>query len=165
VLVLLALGFALLRKRLTRIFYVVAAGVLFGFVATLAKVLIGRIQTIVRAHFHLAPTDWLTVLCLIGLLAAAFLGTYFVQTAYSSGSPDVVVAGLTVIDPIVGVTIGIVVLGEAAHAPVWAGLVFVIAGALAVFGVIQVSRSGARLHPPEAGTEPRNSPGPSTVAH
>ncbi|MEY9951556.1 DMT family transporter [Leifsonia sp. EB34] len=150
--VLLVLGvcFGLLRKRLTRIFYVVAAGVLFGFVATLAKVLIGRIQTIFRAHFQLVPGDWLTLVCLVGLLAAAVLGTYFVQTAYSSGSPDVVVAGLTVIDPIVGVTIGVVVLGEAAHAPLWAGFVFAVAGVLAIVGVIQVSRSGARLHPDDA---------------
>jgi drug/metabolite transporter (DMT)-like permease len=150
ILALLGVCFLLLRKRLSRIFYVVAAGILFGFVATLAKVLIGRIQTIVEAHFHLAPADWLTILCLVGLLAAAFLGTYFVQIAYSSGSPDVVVAGLTVIDPIVGVTIGIVVLGEAAGAPLWAGIVFVVAGVLAVFGVILVSRSGARLHTGEA---------------
>ncbi|WP_285115551.1 DMT family transporter [Leifsonia sp. fls2-241-R2A-40a] len=151
--VLVAFGvcFGLLRKRLTRIFYVVGAGVLFGFVATLAKVLIGRIQTIFEANFRLVPADWLTLVCLLGLLAAAVLGTYFVQTAYSSGSPDVVVAGLTVIDPIVGVTIGVVVLGEAAHAPLWAGFVFVVAGVIAIFGVIQVSRSGARLHPDEAG--------------
>ncbi|MGO4592669.1 DMT family transporter [Leifsonia sp. 2TAF2] len=150
--VLLAFGvvFGVLRKRLTRIFYVVGAGVLFGFVATLAKVLIGRIQTIFEAHFQLEPADWLTAVCLAGLLAAAILGTYFVQTAYSSGSPDVVVAGLTVIDPIVGVTIGVLVLGEAVHAPLWAGFVFAIAGAIAILGVIQVSRSGTRLHQSEA---------------
>ena len=144
VLVLLGVGFVLFRKRLSRMFFVVGAGVLFGFVATLAKVLIGRVQTIFHDHFHLQATDWLTIVCLAGLLAAAALGTYFVQTAYSSGSPDVVVAGLTVIDPLVGVTIGIVVLGEAAHAPLWAGAVFVIAGMLAIYGVIQVSRSGRR---------------------
>lgn len=140
VLLLLGSGFVLLRRRLTRLFYVVGAGVLFGFVATLAKVLIGRVQTIVKADFHLVAADWLTLACVVGLLAAAILGTYFVQTAYSSGSPDVVVAGLTVIDPLVGVTIGIVVLGEAAHAPLWAGFVFIIAGAVAVFGVIRLSR-------------------------
>ena len=154
VLVGLGICFGLLRKRLPRIFYVVAAGVLFGFVATLAKVLIGRIQTIVQAHFQLVPADWLTVVCLAGLVAAAVLGTFFVQTAYSSGSPEVVVAGLTVIDPIVGVTIGVVVLGEAAHAPLWAGFVFVIAGLIAVFGVIQLSRSGARHHPEDESRGP-----------
>lgn len=149
VLVGLGVCFGLLRKRLPRIFYVAAAGILFGFVATLAKVLIGRIQTIVQAHFHLVPGDWLTIVCLAGLIGAAVLGTYFVQTAYASGSPEVVVAGLTVIDPIVGVTIGVVVLGEAAHAPLWAVFVFLIAGGIAVFGVIQMSSSSAGLHPDE----------------
>jgi threonine/homoserine efflux transporter RhtA len=54
----------------------------------------------------------------------------------------VVVAGLTVIDPLVGVTIGIVVLGEATAAPLWASIVFVVSGLLAVYGVIQLSRHG-----------------------
>ncbi|TFC04051.1 multidrug DMT transporter permease [Cryobacterium sp. MDB2-33-2] len=140
VLLIFGLAFALLRKRFTRIIYVVGAGVLFGFVATLAKVLITRIQTILEGGLHLTPADALTVVCLIGLAAAGILGSYFVQTAYSSGSPGVVVAGLTVIDPLIGVTIGIVVLGEAAGAPPWASIVFVIAGLLAIYGVIQLSR-------------------------
>jgi drug/metabolite transporter (DMT)-like permease len=139
VLILLGFAFAFFRKRVTRIFYVVGAGVLFGFVATIAKVLITRIQTILHSGFHLTAADWLTVVCLAGLIAAAALGSYFVQTAYSTSPPEVVVAGLTVIDPMVGVTIGIVVLGEATGAPLWAGFVFVLAGAMAVYGVIQLS--------------------------
>jgi Cation transport ATPase len=144
VLAALGLGFSLLRRRFGRMFYVIGAGALFGFVATLAKTLITRIQTIVNDHFHLTTADWLTIVCLIGLITAAILGTYFVQTAYSTGSPDLVVAGLTVIDPLVGVTIGIVVLGEAATAPLWAGLVFAVAGAIAIYGVIRLARQQPR---------------------
>jgi drug/metabolite transporter (DMT)-like permease len=157
VLAVLGVLFGVLRHRLTRIFYVVGAGILFGFVATLAKVLITRIQTIVQGGFHLSPADGLTILCLLGLAAAGLLGSYFVQTAYSSGSPEVVVAGLTVIDPVVGVTIGIVVLGEASSAPLWAGFVFVIAGVLAVLGVILLSRQRPQTSPdnhPELQTSP-----------
>jgi hypothetical protein len=55
------------------------------------------------------------------------------------------VAGLTVIDPMIGVTIGIAVLGEATTAPVWAIPVFAIAGAIAVFGVIQLARHPAKV--------------------
>jgi hypothetical protein len=51
-----------------------------------------------------------------------------------------VVAGLTVIDPLVGVSIGIAVLGEASGAPLWAAIVFVLAGALAIYGVFQLSK-------------------------
>jgi len=140
VLAALGVGFALLRHSLSRLYYVAGAGVLFGFVATLAKVLITRVQTILHNGFHLVFADWLTVVCLVGLIAAALLGGYFVQTAYSTGSPSMVVAGLTVIDPMVGVTIGIVVLGEAAGAPWWAPIVFAVAGLVAVLGVFRLSR-------------------------
>ena len=137
------IGFGVLRKSLPRLFYVVGAGMLFGFVATLAKVLITRVQTILATGFHLVFADWLTVVCFVGLVAAALLGSYFVQTAYSTGSPSVVVAGLTVIDPMVGVTIGIAVLGEAAGAPWWASIVFALAGLVAVLGVYRLSRRSA----------------------
>ncbi|XUK62820.1 Multidrug DMT transporter permease [Plantibacter sp. RU18] len=123
--------FFFFRTRFTAIFYIVGTGVLYGFVATLAKVIIGRLQQ--------GDLDWLTVLCGLGLIAASALGGYFVQTAYSSGPPDLVIAGLTVIDPIIAVGIGIVVLGEASNAPLWADLGFVVAGAIAVWGVFQLA--------------------------
>jgi drug/metabolite transporter (DMT)-like permease len=141
VLAVLALTFAFFRKRFTMIFYIFGAGILFGFVATLAKVVIDRVHTLLtEPKMHLMPGDWLTIVCLVGLIAAAAFGSYFVQTAYSSGPPDLVVAGLTVIDPLVGVTIGIVVLGEASGAPLWAGIAFVAAGAIAIYGVFQLSK-------------------------
>lgn len=153
VLAALTATFGLFRKKVTTIFYIVAAGVLFGFVATLAKVIIDRVHTLLQTGYHLAPGDGLVFLCLIGIIAAALLGSYFVQTAYSSGPPDLVVAGLTVIDPMVGVTIGIVVLGEATHAPLWAIAAFVVAGAGAVFGVFQLSTRPEREPPPLAGPQ------------
>lgn len=124
-----------LRKGGHPLFYIVAAGVIYGFVATLAKVVISRIQA---ENF-----DWLTALCAIGLIAAVVLGAYFVQTAYSVGPPDLVIAGLTVIDPIVAVVIGLTILQEAATAPLWAFVGFLLAGAVAVYGVITL----ARYHP------------------
>jgi drug/metabolite transporter (DMT)-like permease len=84
--------------------------------------------------------DWLEVVCIVMLVAAAVLGGYFVQNAYSSGSPDLVIAGLTVVDPIIAVTIGIVVLGEAATAPPIAAVLFLVAGAVAVAGVFQLAK-------------------------
>ncbi|MEA9985636.1 MULTISPECIES: DMT family transporter [Subtercola] len=137
---LLIVAFVLFRKRVNTVFYIFGAGILFGFVATLAKLVIDRVHTIINNGFHLVAGDGLTIVCLVGVIVAALFGSYFVQTAYSSGPPDLVVAGLTVIDPMVGVTIGIIVLGEAASAPWWAGIVFVIAGGLAVYGVIQLAR-------------------------
>ena len=141
VVVLVLVGaFLMLRRRLHRIFYVIASGVLFGFVATLAKVIIGRIETVVQAHHSPFAVGLLTYICLLGIIVAGSLGQYLQQSAFSSGSPEVVVAGLTVIDPIVGATIGLAVLGEATGAPLWAFFVFLATGLAAVFGVVQLSR-------------------------
>ncbi len=133
-----ALGFAFLRKKFGALIYIVGAGVLYGFVATLAKVVIDRVHTIIINGAQ--GFEWLTIACVVALLAATVLGGYFVQTAYSSGPPDLVIAGLTVIDPIVAVSIGIIVLQEASVAPWYAILAFAVAGALAVYGVVLLSK-------------------------
>lgn len=135
-----AVLFGIFRHRMRALAYVVGAGVLFGFVATLAKVVIGRITTLIELDEQRGGIEWLTIGCVIALVLAAALGSYFVQSAYSSGPPDLVVAGLTVIDPIVAITIGIVVLGEAATAPWWAIVAFAVAGALAIYGVFQIAK-------------------------
>jgi drug/metabolite transporter (DMT)-like permease len=135
VLLVFAAAFVIFRTRVRAIGYIIGAGVLYGFVATLAKVVIKRFQ---QGDF-----EWLTLVCVAGLVAAFVLGGYFVQTAYSSGPPDLVVAGLTVVDPLVAVFIGILVLGEAAQAPWWAMIGYVITGAIAIVGVFGL----ARYHP------------------
>ena len=135
VLAITAVLFIMAGKKFKAIAYIIGAGVLYGFVATLAKVVISRVLQ--------GDVGWLTILCVIGLLAAAGLGGYFVQNAYASGPPDLVIAGLTVVDPLVAVGIGIIVLGEASQAPAWAGIAFVLAGVVAILGVFGL----ARFHP------------------
>lgn len=135
VLVLFAIAFGTFRAKLPAIGYVVGAGVLYGFVATLAKSVISRIE---QREF-----DALTLWCVLALLAAVGLGAYFVQNAYASGPPDLVIAGLTVIDPLVAVTIGIVILDEAADALLWQTIAFGITGVVAIVGVFLL----ARAHP------------------
>ncbi|NBX94020.1 MAG: multidrug DMT transporter permease, partial [Actinobacteria bacterium] len=102
--------------------FIIGAGVLYGFVATLTKVVIKRLfyqdgfNRMVSGNIEW-ETDSLTVLALLSMLAAAFLGGWFVQNAYASGPPDLVIAGLTVIDPLIAVSIGVVILNEAMNAP------------------------------------------------
>jgi drug/metabolite transporter (DMT)-like permease len=132
VIILIGGAWVMLRRRMGALFYITAAGVLYGFVVTLAKVVIKRIQA--------SDFEWITIVCLIALIAAAAAGGYFVQTAYSSGPPDLVIAGLTVIDPIVAVLIAAIVLGEASNAPLWALIVFVVAGAIASYGVFLLAK-------------------------
>lgn len=135
-----SLAFVFLRDRFSALGYIVGSGVLYGFVATLAKVVIDRAKT--------GDFEWLTVLCVVALLAAAALGGYFVQNAYANGPPDLVIAGLTVIDPIVAIGIGVVVLGEATQVPLWAAGIFVVCAAVAIWGVILLSK-----HHPQAVSE------------
>ncbi|GAA1790612.1 DMT family transporter [Leucobacter iarius] len=135
VLVLAVVAFLTLRHKRIALLYIVGAGVLYGFVATLAKTIIVRFQQ--------GDVEWLTWACAALLVLGALLGMVFVQNAYSSGPPDLVVAGLTVIDPLVAVLIGILVLGEASGANGLQILGFVIGGLIAVAGVIML----ARFHP------------------
>jgi drug/metabolite transporter (DMT)-like permease len=44
----LGIAFGILRRHMRPLFYVVAAGILFGFVATLAKVVIDRVKTLIE---------------------------------------------------------------------------------------------------------------------
>jgi drug/metabolite transporter (DMT)-like permease len=137
VLVVFGVLYASLRKRMTAVVFIIGAGILYGFVATIAKTVINRV---LQSQF-----DLLTAVCLLGLLAAGGGGLYLVQTAYTVGSPDLVIAGLTVVDPIVAVGIGIAVLRETAQAPWWASIAFAVAAAAAVFGVFQLARHHPHL--------------------
>ena len=121
-----------LSRRPSAFVYILGAGVLFGFVAVCVRL----------ASIHLLRGDpggvlglgvpWFEVAILV---ASGGLGVYFVQSAYQHGPPDLVVAGLTVIDPMVGVLMGIVVLGELEPGlPVWVGLCMATAGAVATLG-------------------------------
>ncbi|GAA4042224.1 hypothetical protein GCM10023063_30380 [Arthrobacter methylotrophus] len=124
------------RHRLSAFVYILGAGVLFGFVAVLTRI-IGRHLLDPNGHF-LLNVQWYTV---VAIVAAGGLGSWFVQNAYSGGPPDLVIAGLTVVDPIVGIAIGIAILGELrpdVHAVVGIGMA--VAASLAIVGVIALSR-------------------------
>jgi hypothetical protein len=119
-------------KTAKAIHFVIGAGLLYGFVATITKVVIQRTY---QGQF-----EWLTVLCLALLIVAVALGGWFVQNAYSSGPPDLVIAGLTVIDPMVAVLIAAIVLGEAKTANVLTVIIFLICAIAAILGVLLLSQ-------------------------
>ena len=135
-------------ERFSPITFILGAGALFGFVATLTKVVVKRLfqqdgfnrMISFQGEF---VTDGLTLLALLCMLAAGLLGAWFVQNAYASGPPDLVVAGLTVIDPLVAVSIGVVLLNEAMNAPWPVMLGFIASGAMSVVGVFLLSK----VHP------------------
>lgn len=145
VVILVAFGilFFTFGKKAKALTYILGAGVLYGFVATLAKVLIQRLYQM--------DYDLLTGLALVSMIGAVLLGGWFVQNAYSSGPPDLVIAGLTVIDPMVAVAIAIGVLGEAQAASGASIVSFSLSGAVAIAGVYLLSKVHpqlrARKHP------------------
>lgn len=120
------------KGKAKAITYVGGAGILYGFVATLTKVVIQRIE---QGQF-----EWLTVGCAAVLAVAVVMGGWFVQNAYASGPPDLVIAGLTVIDPLVAVLIAVTILQEAQAASLFEIIGFLISGAIAVSGVLLLSQ-------------------------
>jgi hypothetical protein len=111
---------------------ITAAGSCFGFVAVLTKLLV--------AHFVVGDLAAVAPLAVPAMLAALLLGGWWAQQAHAGAPTEVVVAGLTVIDPLVAVGIGAAVLGEAAGAAPSAVLVLLACGALAAAGVIGLAR-------------------------
>jgi hypothetical protein len=127
--------FYLFGKNMKALAYITGAGILYGFVASLIKAVVQRVM---QGEFTL-----LTFVCLVVLGLSLLLGSWFVQNAYASGPPDLVIAGLTVIDPMVAVLVGVIILNEAQGAPAASLVAFVISGALAIVGVYLLSR----VHP------------------
>jgi hypothetical protein len=126
----------LFKHRVSAFIYILGAGVLFGFVAVLTRI-IGK-HLLDPNGLGLLNVQWYSV---VAIAAAGGLGSWFVQSAYSGGPPDLVIAGLTVIDPIVGIAIGITILGELrpdVHAVT--AIAMGTAATLAIVGVIALSR-------------------------
>lgn len=139
ILVLFGVAFFTFGRKAKALTFIVGAGVLYGFVATLAKVVIQRLYQM--------DYDFLTALALASMIGAVLLGGWFVQNAYASGPPDLVIAGLTVIDPMVAVAIAIVVLGEANDADIFSSTIFAVSGLVAITGVWLLSKVHPELRP------------------
>ena len=132
ILVAFAALFFIFGKKAQALTYILGAGVLYGFVATLAKVTIQRLYQM--------DYDILTLIAVVSMIGAVLLGGWFVQNAYASGPPDLVIAGLTVIDPIVAIAIANGILGEAQEATLGSGSFFSAFGLLAICGVYLLSK-------------------------
>lgn len=134
--VFVCLGMLLLKDRHRSLFYLFAAGSLYGFVAVEVKVITVQMQTGGGAWWQ--NIEYGNV---AGLLLAAVLGGWLVQSAYASGPPELVMAGLTVVDPMIGVFVGLSVLGEAGpdFGPL-AGTILAVCGAVSITGVRLLSK-------------------------
>lgn len=139
ILVFTLLGAGIAVSSARHVVRVITAGVLFGSVASGAHVLA---HSFLHGGLAALPVAaWWTLLA--GVVLGSAAGTWVVQTAYVSGPPETVLAGLTVVDPIVAVAIGAGVLGEYAGATAAGSVVLLGTAAAAIAGVFAL----ARLHP------------------
>lgn len=92
----------------------------------------------------------------VGAIVALLVGGWLVQQAYAAGAPAVVVACLTVVDPVVAIGLGMASLGEGASIPPTSWALLLAAAVVAGAGTVVL----ARHHPDAtAGTAP---PDPAT---
>ena len=109
----------------------------------------GMAYGLVSVYVHSLVVDGLGhvhVVALLGLVAALPVGLLFVQHAYAAGPPQVVIACQTVVDPMLGVGVGLGLFGESAGLT-RSGLVALLAcAAVAVAGVVLLAREHVRPH-------------------
>jgi len=122
-----------------------AGGAAMGTTAGLARVVL------VGAHGDWSQLiSWLTLLAVV----TAVFGALLVQNAYRSGHFAAAYATLLVTDPVVGVGIGAVMLGEGAPETPLAQVGALVFALLAVVGTVGLARSRDRN--PEAGQDTRS---------
>lgn len=118
-------------------------------VATAAGVAFALVSVLVRGlghHLATGTLDTVPVIVPVGLIGALVAGGALVQLGYASGPPAVVVACLTIVDPLVSVGVGIGLLGEtSASATGWTVATGAGCALLAIAGTVALAR-----HHPEA---------------
>jgi glycosyltransferase involved in cell wall biosynthesis len=133
-----ALGRVAAGQRTRCLAFAAAAGVAFGLVSVLVHSIAVRVEAGGPGQLHLTSVAM--------VVAASLAGCWFVQHAYATGPPHVVVACQTVIDPMLGVGIGIGLLGEANHILPVTAVGLIACAVLAVTGVIGLARHNPLPH-------------------
>jgi drug/metabolite transporter (DMT)-like permease len=116
--------------------------------ATGAGCAYGLVSVLVRDVTYTFQTegfDGIPPLSVTGLVAAFAIGSWFVQLAYASGPPDIVVGCQTVLSPLVATAFAIGLLDETVDAGGWTGTGLITGATAAIIGVILLAR-----HHPEA---------------
>lgn len=128
----------------------VAGALGVGMVAALMRALVEHVGADAGRLFDLHS---LSLFVLMGVSGA--LGGWLVQQAYTSGPAEVVLASLTVVDPMIAVVVGLVVLGEGTRLSATNDMIMITFGVIAATGVVALAKSH-----PEVATQkqPRSEP-------
>jgi len=140
---------------------IAGAAVLFGTVGALREGIVrcvvlatgagaayGLVSVLVRDVTYTFQTEGfrgVSPLSATALVVSFAIGSWYIQLAYASGPPDIVVGTQTVLSPLVATAIAIGMLDETANAGGFVGLGLVAAAFVAVCGVVLLAR-----HHPEA---------------
>ncbi|WP_123815517.1 hypothetical protein [Myceligenerans xiligouense] len=109
----------------------------------------GLLSALVRVAAQAAASEGIlspfVLGCVAGALVAFLVGAWLVQHAFHAGAPEIVIACLTVGDPLVAVVLGAVLLGEGSATPLGAWVLLGTAGLTAAAGVLTLAH-----HHPDA---------------
>ncbi|QWF82062.1 DMT family transporter [Amycolatopsis sp. CA-230715] len=130
------IGFCLLAMALKGwargLAFATAGAIGYGLVSVLTRAVLQQFQHGGAAAFLIAA--------LIGIGFALLVGAVLVQQAYANASPSTVMAGVTVVDPIVAVAIGVGLLGEVGAVSGGIAVAGVLCALVAVGGVLALPR-------------------------
>ncbi len=131
-----------------------------------AAVAFGLVSAVVRAGIEIAargPDASLLLLGAVGVLALV-AGGLGVQSAFRSGPPSLVVACLTVVDPLAAVGVGALALDERIATGPAGAVIAVTGGLLAVSGVLLLARHHPDVVARAAASTPPREPEPPEAA-
>lgn len=123
------------KAKIRCIAFASGCAVAYGLVSLLVRAVSQQVTTWELAEIDLRP--------FVGICVAVLVGGWLLQHAYASGPPDLVMACLTVIDPLVAVGLGIGLLGEADKVGPWTATGEALCAIIACAGVFAL----ARYHP------------------
>jgi hypothetical protein len=134
----LAIVGVLTRSKIRCIAYAAGCAVAYGYVSLLMRGVAQAVGNGRLTDMDLGP--------LLAIVVAMAVGGWLLQHSYASGPPDLVVACLTVIDPMVAVGLGIGLLGEADRADVSTVAGELLCAAVACTGVFALARFRPDTH-------------------
>lgn len=125
-----------LRRYVIRLLGLLMSAMVFGCITTVFKILVTRIMADGFGDTLSRPT---VLLSLGVVVVAGVVANLLLQSSHLFFPTPVVIAAITIIDPLTAAVVGITVLGEASLTPLAiSGLA--LSGAIACFGVLGVSR-------------------------
>ncbi|WP_210408332.1 hypothetical protein [Allokutzneria sp. NRRL B-24872] len=122
----------------------VAGGVSYGLISVLIRLVAQRFQL----------SGEIDPLAVLGVVGALLVGGWCVQQAYASGPPHMVVACLTVVDPLVAVGMGVGLLGEAAGTSPAVAVLELACAAVALAGVTLIALRDNKKPAPSGAADP-----------